>query len=153
LYSVVNPDKIPVGAVPVAFFRDPAGNVQQVLIRQDIQFHRDAPAVLFFEPGQFVGSGTPALNVNQLTGQDYYTPGFDINLGYRFDDGSSLSLNWRYLTETQFRAGATLAPKNAAVGRDLADSFLFAPVFNFPPEFSGAPNKIQIGGGLGIVQP
>jgi hypothetical protein len=98
-------------------------------------------------PGQFFGSGREALNVNQLTGDDNYNPGFNISMGWMFDDGSSLSLNWKYFTEAQHRAGATLAPANAAVGDDLADSFLFSPVFNFPPEYSGPPNKIVVGGG------
>jgi hypothetical protein len=142
IYSLVNPDRIPFGAIPVSIFRDSNGRVQQVLVREDFQFPGDANPPLFFQPGQFVGSGREALNVHQLTGEDYYTPGFNLGFGWRFDDGSTLSLNWRYLTEAQYRAGATLVPINGTVGRDLSDSFLFAPVFNFPPEYSGPPGKI-----------
>lgn len=100
-------------------------------------------------PGQFFGSGVEALNVDQLTGQDSYQTGFTMTLGWKFDDGSAVSFNWKYLTEAQYRAGATLAPRGGAVGVDLADSFLFSPVFNFPPEYAGADNKITVPGPVG----
>lgn len=103
-------------------------------------------------PGQFFGSGVEALNTNQLTGQDSWQSGFKIGVGWRFDDGSAVSLNWKYLSETQMRAGATLAPRNGAVGLDLADSFLYSPVFNFPPEFGGADFKVNPATGTANAQ-
>jgi hypothetical protein len=94
--------------------------------------------------GTFVGSGTEALDVNQLNGKGSYQPGFEFGLGYKFRDGSSLSLSWLFLYEAQYRAGATLAPRFQQNGPQLAESFLFAPVFNFPPEYSGANFKVTI---------
>jgi hypothetical protein len=96
-----------------------------------------------FIAGQFVGSGTEALNVANLNGQGSYQPGFEIGLGWKFRDGSSLSFSWLYITDAQYRAAASLAPQFGQVGPRLADTFLFAPVFNFPPELSGANFKVS----------
>jgi hypothetical protein len=94
--------------------------------------------------GTFVGSGREALNVSYLNGKDSYQPGFEFGIGWKFRDGSSISASWLFIYEAQYRAGATLAPRFSQVGPQLADSFLFAPVFNFPPEFSGANFKVSI---------
>jgi hypothetical protein len=98
---------------------------------------------LGFTPGTFVGSGTTALNVNNLAGQDSYQPGINLCLGWKFRDGSSVSLNWFFLSETNYATAATLVPRLFFVRNDFADSFLTAPVFNFPPEYGGPPGKIQ----------
>jgi hypothetical protein len=104
----------------------------------------------FLTPGSFVGSGVPALNVAQLTGQDSYQPGFEVGIGYRFGDGSALSLDYFRLTEASYQAGVTgnqITRHNDLVGSapltTLASTFLFAPVFNYPPQFDGPPFKIN----------
>lgn len=92
---------------------------------------------------RFVGSGAPALNVNQLTGADTYEIGNEITLGWKFANGSSLSLNWMYLAESSYRAGATLSPQAGVLNQNLSNSFLYADVHNIPPEYSGPDFKIR----------
>ncbi len=95
--------------------------------------------------GTFLGSGTPALNVNNLTGQDSYQPGFLVGGGWKFGDGSAVSFSYMRLTEASYRAAATgAAPDGLGSGSNSADSFLYAPVYNFPPQLAGAANKIFI---------
>jgi hypothetical protein len=102
-----------------------------------------------FAVGQQLGSGQAAMNVDQLTGQDSYQPGFRLGVGWKMNDGSAVSLSYFRLTEASYRAGATLAAPGLLVGQDYADSFLFSNVYNFPPEFSGANNKVLVlGAGL-----
>src|SRR5262249_24220267 len=97
-----------------------------------------------FTVGQILGSGGPALNVDQLTGQDSYHPGFRIGAGWKLNDGSAVSFSYFRLTEASYRSSATLAAPGGQLGAALADSFLFSPVFDFPPEFSGANNKVLV---------
>jgi hypothetical protein len=93
-------------------------------------------------PGTFLGSGDPALNVNQLTGNDSYQAGFRVGLGWKFGDGSAVYGSYFRSTEESYRAGATLARPGGNHDVTLADTFLFSPVFNFPPQFAGADNKV-----------
>lgn len=95
--------------------------------------------------GTFIGSGKEALNIRNLTGNESYQPGFNFGIGWKFKDGSALTFNWLYLTEAKYTHGATLAPRLGQVRDDFADSFLTAFVFNFPPEYSGPPNRINGG--------
>jgi hypothetical protein len=92
--------------------------------------------------GRFIGSGQKALDVGYLTGTESWQPGTQVGIGWKFKDGSTLSLNWLYLTTAEYRSGATLAPFNLQVGQFQENSFLFSPVFNFPPEFAGPPFKV-----------
>jgi hypothetical protein len=94
-------------------------------------------------PGQFVGPGTEALNVQSLRDDSVFQPGFTFGLGWKFRDGSSIELNWMYLRENKFNSGATLLPQNGAVGPDLAGTFLYSDVYNLPLEYSGPPGKID----------
>jgi hypothetical protein len=95
-----------------------------------------------FPAGTFLGSGDQALNVAQLTGNDSYQAGFRVGLGWKFGDGSAVYGSYFRLTEASYRAGATLARPGGNRDNSLADTFLFAPVFNFPPQFAGADNKV-----------
>jgi hypothetical protein len=94
-------------------------------------------------PSTFIGSRQEALNVDYLNGQVGYQPGFNAGVGWKFKDGSSLSLSIMYLAINTYSAGATLVPRFFNVRPDFADSFITAPVFNFPSDFSGPPNKIN----------
>ena len=89
----------------------------------------------------FVGSGTVALNTEQVRGPGTYDPGFKLYAGWKFDDGSVLTFSWLYLFQNRFQAVATAAPPNLNVRQDFADSFITAPVFNFPSEFAGLPQQ------------
>lgn len=94
-------------------------------------------------PGTFVGPGTEALNVQQLRDDRNWQPGFTFNMGWKFQDGSSLALNWFYLTGTQYRAGATPINQNGPFLPDLSNTFLTSPVYNLPLEYSGPPGKVE----------
>jgi hypothetical protein len=96
-------------------------------------------------PGQFFGSHLEALDANQVGGPNGYIPGFGITLGWRFGDGVALEFTWRHLETVKLNAVATgVAPNSDWPGFLLADTFLFSPVFNFPPEFAGPITKITV---------
>jgi hypothetical protein len=99
-------------------------------------------------PGSFIGSGNVALNAEQAAGPQTYQPGFRLTAGWRFEDRSAIEFSWMSLTEAKFSAVASIVPGNLNPGPNLADSFLFAPVFNFPNEFAGPPNKVGLGNPL-----
>jgi hypothetical protein len=90
----------------------------------------------------FVGTGNPALDVNEVRGPTDFQPGFKAEIGYKFTDGSTVTVSWLNLTENTQHADATFAAPHFLVGQDFADSFLFSPVANFPNEFAGPSNKI-----------
>jgi hypothetical protein len=92
-------------------------------------------------PGHFVGSHAVALDISQIRGPATYEPGFQTGIGWRFGDGSTLSASFFYLAIARYTAAATSAVPGGFSGPGGADSFLFSPVFNFPPDFAGPPNK------------
>jgi hypothetical protein len=98
-----------------------------------------------FTPGARFGSFREALNVDQVTGPNPYQPGFKVEVGWKFGDSQALTLGWKYLFQSRRQAVATLIPQNYLVGNDLSDTFLFSPVFNFPPEYAGAPRSVNVG--------
>src|SRR4051794_15109211 len=97
-------------------------------------------------PGNFLGTGTPALYTDDLRGQESFEPGYRITLGYRFNNGSAIETSYMALVKATYTANASLIPPNyanlGAGGAALADTFLFAPFFNLPPEFAGANQKL-----------
>jgi hypothetical protein len=97
---------------------------------------------LGFAAGTVVGSGADALNAQQLRDDRNWQPGWTFNIGWKFRDGSSIELNWFYLTGTEYRAAATPFPQRQPFSATSADSFLFNDVYNLPIEFSGPPNKV-----------
>ena len=99
-------------------------------------------------PGTFYGSGTAALNTNQVSGPGTYEPGFKLTAGWRFKDGSAVEFSWFRLNETKYNAVATLVPETLKPGSLLEETFLFSPVFSFPFEFGGAPDKLALGNPL-----
>jgi hypothetical protein len=103
--------------------------------------------------GAFIGSATPALDVNQLGGPGTYTPGWRVGLGWRFRDGSSVELDWTQMFNTHYNHTATFVPPQFRFGPDLADGFLTAPVFNFPNAFAGPANKVSQFNAVGNVIP
>jgi hypothetical protein len=96
-------------------------------------------------PGAFLGSGAPALNVNQLNQSNSYTPGYEMILGYRFQDGTAFEWRWKHIATARFSVGADIIPPGFAVGPNLLDTFLFAPVFNFPNNFAGQAQELSLG--------
>jgi hypothetical protein len=101
----------------------------------------DSTGLLSGNPGTLVGSGVDALNTSQL-GRTTYTPGFNVELGYRFEDGTRLFANYMQLFDAHYSAGATLVPPGFRSGQNLENTFLVAPVFNFPPAYAGPGVKV-----------
>jgi len=87
--------------------------------------------------GTFIGSQDVALDIDQVTGPNKYVPGFTVEGGWKFLDGSALTLSYMRLFSHRTQAVATLAPRDLLVRSDFADSFLTSPVFNFPAEYGG----------------
>ncbi len=105
----------------------------------------DSSGVLGLNVGQFVGSRAPTLDVSEVE-EEQYAPGYKFDLGYRFQDGSVVSVStWRLFNATVTN-GATFAAPNFAEGPQLQNGFLSAPVFNFPQEFSGPPKIFNAAG-------
>lgn len=129
-------------AVAVRGFQDTDGSIQ--LLRNAL-FGTTEPIV----PGRFFGSRIQALNTDQVSGPVSYQPGMGLSLGWRFEDGVSIEFNWKHLWDAKYTAVASLAPPNGAYGGQLADTYLFSPVFNFPAEFSGPSDKVVLSNTLG----
>src|SRR5437762_11897726 len=87
------------------------------------------------------GSGSIALQTNQVRGPRSFQPGFDVGFGYRFHDGSAIDFDWWYIVNTRYTAVATLVPPLQLLDPALANTFLFSNVVNFPPDFCGPPNR------------
>lgn len=87
-------------------------------------------------PGTFVGSGTDALNTDRM-GRREFQPGFRIEMGYKFDTGVRIYANYLQVYDAHYSAGASQTPLGFKSRADQADSFLSAPVFNFPTPFGG----------------
>lgn len=92
-------------------------------------------------PGTYIGSGQTALTTDQF-GRTTYTPGFNMEIGYKFENGVRIYANYMHLFDTHSRQSASLVPPYFRSSQDLADTYLVAGVFNFPPEFAGPQTKI-----------
>jgi hypothetical protein len=105
-------------------------------------------------PGTYVGSGVEALNTRQL-GRTTFQPGVQVELGYRFEDGTRIFANYMQLFDAHYAQGATLVPPFFRSSVDAADTFLVAGVYNFPPEYAGPQVKLSqdVVGSITIFQP
>ncbi|HEV3146646.1 MAG TPA: Lpg1974 family pore-forming outer membrane protein, partial [Gemmataceae bacterium] len=133
--------------VAVRGFDDVDGSVQRdlggsfIIIGTTVVFNPGPPG----PPGAFIGSGTPALNVSQLNTDWSYGPGYELTVGYRFENGWAVEANWTQIFSVKYTAGADTIPPGFAVGPILADSFLFSPVVNFPVDYAGPASKLGLG--------
>jgi len=96
-------------------------------------------------PGIHIGTGSLALDADQVSGPNGFQPGFRAGFGYRFGDGSTVSADFVYITGLQRIAAASILPPSLNVFINQAESFISAPVFNFPNNFAGPPDKIGVG--------
>lgn len=96
----------------------------------------DSSGLVTGQPGTPLGSFTPALETDAF-GRRSYQPGYRIGLGYKFDNGISVYANYMQLLDQTYNASASLVPRYFQSGIDLADTFLFSPVWNFTPAYSG----------------
>jgi hypothetical protein len=97
----------------------------------------DSAGLLTGVPGTFLGSAEPALSTAEL-GRTGWSPGQRLTLGYRLENGWNFSISWLHLFDTKYSAGAgTQGPNFLNPGFNLENNFLFSPVFNFSPDFTG----------------
>jgi hypothetical protein len=101
-------------------------------------------------PFVFAGSNRIALTTKQVTGPQSQLPSHRVGMGYRFFEGGVLEFNWLHVNTIRYSAVATPVPQDLFVRPDLADSFLFAPVVNFPTDFSGPGDDINGGAAYGV---
>jgi Legionella pneumophila major outer membrane protein precursor len=123
---------------------------QRVLGNQPIAVRGfvDSAGLLAGTPGAFLGSGEVALTTEAL-GRTGWSPGSRLTVGYRFDNGWNFSISWLHLFDTKYSGGAGIqGPNFANQGFNLENSFLFAPVFNFSPEFTGPVARNTTGGDI-----
>lgn len=131
-------------------FVDVSGTAQNPFIGAPGGFLVDPPR---FYAGQFVGSGQEALNVDSVSGPGTFQPGMKIEAGWKFNDGTTLTVNGLWLAQASYTSAATLAPKGLQAGANLADSYLYAPVYNFLPDYAGPELDVyNPSGGMGIFQ-
>jgi hypothetical protein len=95
--------------------------------------------------GAFVGSRQTALETDQLSGPRTYQPGFNVGLGWRFGDGTSVAFSWLHLLKAEYFAVATLVPPGLNAGPGLANTFLTSPVYNFPNDYAGPATDTGVG--------
>ncbi|MCI0703378.1 MAG: hypothetical protein L0241_20045, partial [Planctomycetia bacterium] len=111
----------------------------RALGRQTVAFRGliDATGVITGVPGNYVGSGFQALVTDDI-GTRTFQPGFQVEVGYKFDTGTRIYASYMQFYDAHYSAGATLVPPLFRTRTDLADTFLVAPVFGFTPQFAGA---------------
>jgi hypothetical protein len=114
---------------------------------QDIVFRGfvDVDGSILGAPGTFGGSRAVALNTGQLSGPDTYSPGFNLTLGYRFEDGLAIQASWWHLSDVRQSASASVIAPNYDNGPLLENTVLFSPVFNLSPQFRGNDLNLDVG--------
>ena len=107
-------------------------------------------------PGTYIGSGRVALSTGDF-GRRSYMPAMNIGIGYKTEDGTSITARFMALAPSDYNASATLAPQYARSRPDLADTYLTAGVFNFGPKYAGPLQKTAFEGsvvpGFGNIPP
>jgi hypothetical protein len=140
LWRQTNPLKSQV--IAVRGFNDTNGAVQDTLnFLTDFFDNNPGPPVV---PGKFFGSGAVALDVNQVSGPNSYQPGFGTMIGWRFENGVAVELDWTHLLNKKLSATAAPVGPTLNGGQGGADLFLFAPVYNWPLNYVGPVNKIIV---------
>lgn len=91
-------------------------------------------------PGIYLGSQQVALTTDKL-GRTNFFPGFNIEVGYKFDDGTKLYASYMQLFQSNYTDGATLAAPYARSNKALDDTYLVSGVYNFSPQFAGPRQK------------
>jgi hypothetical protein len=107
-----------------------------------IRGFRDLDGAVSGKPGTFVGSGEEALNTEQLMGPGYVQPGWNLFLGYRFENGVSVELSWIHLVQARYHATAALISPSFDTGPLFENTFLFSQVSNFTTDWAGPAQKI-----------
>lgn len=114
----------------------------QIIARRGII---DADGSITGAPGTALGTFQPALNANQVNGPITFQPGYNLVAGWRFRDGISIEGSWWHLEEAKYTASAGNVAPFFSGPANLANTFLVANVFNFPPDYAGPFNDSAIG--------
>jgi hypothetical protein len=93
-------------------------------------------------PGAFIGDGDVAISP-KLFGNRTFQPGFNLEIGYRFGDGTRAFLRYMQLYDAHYSLGASPIPPFFDTRTDLANTFLSSPVHNFTNFFAGPPGKVN----------
>lgn len=101
----------------------------------------DSTGLLSGTPGTLVTSGMEALSTSEL-GRSTFQPGFQVEIGYRFEDGTRIFANYMQLFDAHYSAGASLVPPSFQSGPNLINTFLVSPVYNFNPQYAGPSTKL-----------
>jgi hypothetical protein len=107
---------------------------------------RDTNGSITGIPGTFVGSMQEAMNTNQVQGNGSYQPGMNLFLGYRFQNGISVSLDWWHLSESRYLGAAGPVESDGNPGFKTQNTFLYSGVFNFPNSYAGAFASVLVNG-------
>ena len=103
---------------------------------------RDSDGSITGTSGTFIGSGNVALSTESF-GRTTWVPGMRTTIGYRMEDGVSFDMSWVHLTSAKYTSSAGPIPSNFSTGSlQGEDAFLFSPVFNFSPQFSGPLTRL-----------
>ena len=97
------------------------------------------------KPNTFVGDHATALNTEQLLGPSVQQPGWNIFVGYRFQGGVVVELDWLHLVSGTYTATASLIPPGFNNGAQFQNTFLFSGVNNFSTFWLGPPQKFPQG--------
>ncbi len=100
----------------------------------------DSTGIITGQPGTLLGSGFPALSTKDFPRKSWQ-PGFNVGVGFKLEDGTSVHFSYMRLVSNTYHAGATLVPPFFRGSPDLSDTFLTAPVYNFPPQYAGPRYK------------
>ncbi len=92
--------------------------------------------------GTFIGNRNVALDAIQVGGPYTFVPGFQVEIGWKFGDGSALTASFWWISDAHYSAAATLAAPGYQYRSDQAQTYLTSFVFNFPADFAGAPEKV-----------
>ena len=105
----------------------------------------DSGGALTGVPGTYIGSGAVGLSTDMF-GRRSYTPGWKLAVGFKTEDNIQVQLSYLAVHKQDYNASATLVPRGFVGRRDLVDTFLTAPVYNFPQAYAGPDQKTTLDG-------
>jgi hypothetical protein len=112
------------------------------LDHQEIAFRGFINSSLNSSGGQVEGSGNAVLFANDASGPGSFQSGWKIDLGWKFQDGTVVTIDWFHVQEYTYTATANPVPRGFVLqGGNDANSFITAPVYNFSPAYAGPPAK------------
>lgn len=105
----------------------------------------DSTGALTTVPGTYIGSGAVGLSTDMF-GRRSYTPGWKMAIGFKTDDDISIQLSYLAVHKQDYNASTTLVPNGFIGRRDLVDTYLTSPVYNFPQAYAGPTQKTTLDG-------